>query len=650
MYRGGVTDRASPPERLLVCIRPNPQSTDLLRAARRMADRLAASWIVAWVDSTAQAPLLAAEREDLGRALRMAEQLGADTAVLSGDRVSETLVAFALDRGVSKIVVGKPTHRTLRDRLRGSLLDDLARRSAGIDLYVLSGEGAEPKLARAGRVFMSSSPRHYLGAVAVVVLNTFVCGGMLGRFDSSNLIMVYLLGVAFVATRWGQGPSALTACLSVAAFDLFFVPPHLTFAVEDTQYVVTFAVMLVVGLLISRLAARVREQAETARQRELRFRALYGLSRDLSGLRAPHEIARTVSRHVAEVMRGPVAVLLPGADGRLAAQETMGPSLGPSELAAAQDLFEAAGRGGPRDQGVAGSAHHVLLTGGHGPLGVLSVRPGIPALHDHIDLLETVARVTAAALEREGLAAEVERTRLAAETERLRNALLSSVSHDLRTPLGVIEGAASTLLEDPAVIDGATRHDLVQTIHEEADRLGRQVRNLLDMTRLEAGALVVGREWESLEEVVGAALDRVERRMEGRRVAVDLPPTLLVPCDAVLLEQVFVNLLENALKYSPPESPIEISAAEEGGEVVASVADRGPGIPAHARDRVFEKFFRLRDGGGGGVGLGLAICRGIVAAHGGRIWVEDRPGGGARFRLVLPAGVAPEPPPTEPAA
>jgi two-component system sensor histidine kinase KdpD len=504
MYRGGVTDRPSPPERLLVCIRPNPQSTDLLRAARRMADRLAASWIVAWVDSGTQAPLSAAERDDLGSALRLAEELGADTAVLSGDSVSETLVAFARDRGVSKIVVGKPTHRALRDRLRGSLLDELARRSAGMDLYVLSGEGPEPELTRARRALTTSAPRHYAGAAAVVALNTLVCRGMLGRFESSNLIMVYLLGVAFVATRWGQGPSALAACLSVGAFDLFFVPPHLTFAVEDTQYLLTFGVMLVVGLLISRLAARVREQTT-----------------------------------------------------------------------------------------------------------------------------------------------EVERTRLAAETERLRNALLSSVSHDLRTPLGVIEGAASTLLEDPAVIDGATRHDLVQTIHEEADRLGRQVRNLLDMTRLEGGALVVGREWESLEEVVGAALDRVERGTERRRVTVDLPAALLVPCDAVLLEQVFVNLLENALKYSPPESPIEVSAAHEGGEVVASVADRGPGIPAGARDKVFEKFFRLRDVGGGGVGLGLAICRGIVAAHGGRIWVEDRPGGGAVFRLALPAGVAPEAPPAE---
>ena len=357
----------------------------------------------------------------------------------------------------------------------------------------------------------ASASRHYLGAGVVVALNTLVCRGMLGWFDSSNIIMVYLLGVAFVATRWGQGASVLASCLSVAAFDLFFVPPHLTFAVEDTQYIVTFGVMLAVGLLISRLAAQVREQAEQAREREIGFNQL----------------------------------------------------------------------------------------------------------------------------------------RVAAETERLRNALLSSVSHDLRTPLGVIEGAASTLLEDPAVIDGATLQDLVQTIHEEADRLGRQVRNLLDMTRVESGALVAAREWESLEEVVGAALDRVTAGLEGREVVVDLPPALLVACDAVLLEQVFVNLLENALKYTPPRSPIEIRAAAEGDEIVAAVADRGPGIPEHARDLVFEKFYRLRDGGGSGAGLGLAICRGIVAVHGGRIWVEDRAGGGAVFRVALPAGIAPEPPPRE---
>jgi two-component system sensor histidine kinase KdpD len=251
------------------------------------------------------------------------------------------------------------------------------------------------------------------------------------------------------------------------------------------------------------------------------------------------------------------------------------------------------------------------------------------------------------AVERTRLAEARERARVDAEREQLRSALLSAVSHDLRTPLGVIEGSSSTLLDPGVTLDEATRRDLLQSIHEEAQRLNHRVRNLLDMTRLEAGAVALDLEWQSLEEVVGAALRRLDGRLAGRPVEVDLPPGLpLVRCDAVLVEQVLVNLVENALKYSPAGTPLGVAAREEDGQVSVAVTDRGSGIPGGEEERIFEKFYRaVRGGGPGGVGLGLAICRAIVGAHGGRIQAENRAGGGAAFRFTLPASAPPPLPP-----
>jgi two-component system sensor histidine kinase KdpD len=305
-------------ERILACVRPNPESETLVRAARRMAAQLKAEWIVAYVESPAQPPLTPGERRAPARTMKLAEELGADTKALSGESVSETLLAFARERNVSRIVVGKPLHSRWRDRLKGSLLDEIVRGSGGIEVLVIPGgkKGpsghAEPGAGPTGR---QRSP--YLWAVGAVVVCT-CAGPCSGGSTNSNLIMVYLLGVAFVATFCGRKPSVLAAVLSVAAFDFFFVPPYLTFAVADTQYVVTFAVMLLVGLIISTLASRVRAQAEAARARERRTEVLYAVSRDLAGAKTVEEVARATSRHVSEILQGPAEVLLPGPDGRVA--------------------------------------------------------------------------------------------------------------------------------------------------------------------------------------------------------------------------------------------------------------------------------------------------------------------------------------------
>jgi two-component system sensor histidine kinase KdpD len=635
-------------ERILVCIRPNPESGRLIRAARRLAGSLRAEWIVASVESPSQPALTAEERQELAAAFKLAEELGAETAVLSGASVGEALLEHARERNVSKIVVGKPARQGWRARLRGSPVEAIIRASGEIDVYAISGEPDDRLPRRAPGRRQPVPPHAYGWAVGAVLVCTLVSWAMFPHFDKSNLIMVYLLGVAVVATRFGRGPSALAASLSVAAFDFFFVPPHLTFAVTDTQYVLTFAVMLLVGLLISTLAVRVREQGEAARQRERRTQILFATSRDLASLRVPEEIARAAVRHVSEVMQGPGIVYLPDGKGRLA-PASPAPEFPDDarERAVAEWSFRhgrPAGLGTDTLPGASGL--YLPLPEAQGPLGVLGVRPHEnlrPLSPEHLDLLETMARQVAAPLERSRLAAETERARLEAERERLRGTLLGSVSHDLRTPLSAITGAASSLLEQPSLPADA-RRDLTETIHEEAVRLNRLVTNLLDMSRLEAGGVRLEREWQPLEEVVGASIGLLEKLLDGRRIETALPEDLpLVPFDAVLLQQVLVNLLENAIKYTPPATTILVGARLADGAVEVEVADDGPGLPPGTEDRVFEKFYRDTRTGRG-FGLGLAICQAIVGAHGGRIWAEKRAPRGVSFRFTLPLGGAPPPP------
>jgi len=633
-------------ERILVCVRPNPESDRLVRAARRMAARLKADWIVAYVESATQPALSAAEKQALARTMKLAEELGAETVVLSGESVAEALLSFARRRNVSRIVVGKPVHSRWRDRLKGSLLDELVRGSGGIEVHVIPGGKTGPPGPPLVTAERERGLGPYLWAAGVVFICTLVCWAMFGRFDNSNLIMVYLLGVAFVATRNGRRPSGLAAVLSVGAFDFFFVPPYMTFAVSDTQYLVTFGVMLLVSLLISTLAVRVRAQAEAARQREQRTQALYAMSRELAGARTAEEVVRIASRHVSELVQGSANVLLPGSTGRLEEPTGDGPGASSREAAVGQWTFDHGRMAGLGTDTLPGaSAVYVPLKGTQSVVGVLGVRPHetlLPLVPDQLDLLETLARQAASALERVGLASEAEQARLAVEAERLRSTLLSSVSHDLRTPLATITGAASTLLQ-PGSLDGAAERELKEAIYEEAERLNRLVTNLLDMTRLESGSLQLSRDWHSLEELVGTALARLERSAKGRPIEVSIPAALpLVPVDGILVEQVLVNLLDNALKYTPPGSPIRVTATSNDGAVTVEVADEGPGLPMGAEERVFEKFYRAGSGERG-FGLGLPICSAILTAHGGRIWAENRRPRGAVFRFSLPFGDGPPP-------
>ena len=637
-------------ERLLVCIGPSPSSIRLVRAAKRMAEGLGAEWIVAYVETPAQTRLPQDARDRVAQTMRLAEQLGAETHTLTGPRMSDEILAFARTRNVSKIVVGKPERPRWKRIAMGSIVDTLVQGSGEIDVYVISGDrdDSRPPPPRPWPRETEWGP--YGAAATAVGAATAIAWAMHARFALSNLIMVYLLAVIVVATRYGRGPSLLASLLSVAAFDFFFVPPYFTFAVSDTEYLVTFAVMLVVALVISSLAVRIRAQAESARERERRMAALYAMSRELASTRGVDRLQEVAVRHIAELFRTEGVVLLPQPDGRLAPEPADAARfpMDTSELAVSQWVHEhgqIAGQGTDTLPGASGL--YLPLIGSGGSVGVLGLRPQDPRslrTPEQLHQLEAFASQTALAIERARLAEEAERAQVRAETERLRNSLLSSVSHDLRTPLASITGAASTLLEGEGRLDAGTRRDLVEALHEEADRLNRLVQNLLEMTRLESGALQLQTEWHSVEEVVGAALGRFGKALARRAVTARVPADLpLVAMDDVLIEQVLVNLVDNVLKYTPPESPVEVSAEDTGAAVLIEVADRGPGLPPGEERRIFEKFHRAETPPSvRGAGLGLAICDGIVRAHGGRIWAENRPGGGVAIRFTLPLK---EPPP-----
>ena len=645
-------------ERLLVCVGPSPHSARLVRAAKRMADRLGAEWIAAYVETPAVARLGPEARDRAIQTLRLAEQLGATTVTANGVRMSDEILGLARLRNVTKIVVGKPTRGLWKRIFIGSIVDALVEGSGDIDVYVISAEREEGEPAAARhRGLPPTDWRAYGGATLMIAGATLVAALMLPYFELANLIMAYLLGVLLVATRFGRGPSLFASLLSVAAFDFLFVPPRFTFAVSDTQYFITFAVMLLVAFVISDLATRIRAQADSARDRETRTAALYAMSRDLGRASGAPDVLSASARHIAAVFATEVAFLLPGPENGLVTQAGLIGSFDPdaSDRAVARWVFEHRQPAGLGTTTLPGAgALYVPLVASRGTVGVLGVLP--PDVHafdapERLHQLETFANQTALAIERNRLAEEAQQAEVRVETERMRSSLLSSVSHDLRTPLATITGAATTLLASGAVIDDRTQRELLTSVRDEANHLNRLVQNLLEMTRIEAGAVQLSRDWHSMEEIVGAALRRLRKRLADRRVEVALAPDLpLALMDDVLIEQALINLLDNALKYTPAGTPLRIAATVSDGRITIEVADRGPGLPRGDEDRVFDKFYRGPSPAERGAGLGLAIVKGIVQAHGGRVWAHNLPEGGAAFFFTVPVGEAPGTATPEPVA
>ena len=630
-------------ETIMVCVNMKPRGPRLIRAARQMATNLHAKLIAVYVQVPRHLRLPQADRDRLVQTLRLAEQLGAETVTLTGERVAQELLNYARSRNATKLIVGKPVRSLWKEWLFGSVVSELVHESGDIDIYVITGEAGEgqPLIRRSLR--RTSTRRKYLYALVGIALATVVAWAMYPYFSPANLIMMYLMAVIVIAIRLGRGPSVLASIVSVATFDFFFVPPYLSFAVSDIQYVLTFAIMLIVALVISNLAVRIREQAEVARDRERRTAVLYAMSRDLATHRGTAMLAQVAAKHLREVFDGQVALFLADAEKRVRLQrgEQLFFDLDPKESGVAQWVFDHNERAGSGTDTLPGaSALYLPLVGSTGPIGVVAVRPkdtGLLLDPEQLHLLESLINQVALAIERTRLSDEAQQAHVRVETERMRNAILSSVSHDLRTPLATITGAASSLLDERSPLKASDRLELSQSIYREANRLDRLLKNLLDMMRIEAGAVHLNKEWHPLDEIVGAALSRLEERLKNVAVRTTFPPDLpMVQIDGVLMEQVVINLMENAAKYALAGTVIEVSASAGNKEAVVEVADRGQGIPVGEEVRIFDKFYRAKPAREGGVGLGLTICRGIIEAHGGRIWAENRTGGGAVFRFAIP--------------
>jgi len=648
----GLDGRPAASERLLVCVGPSPFAAQLVRATKRIAAR--APWMAVHVETLADARMSQADRDRLAATMNLAEQLGGETVTLSGQNRADEIIHYARERHVKKIIVGKPHRPRWKEWLQGSLVYEVTRKCGDIDVYVISGEPGQMPPTAVRSAPLRSSGVGYLAAVLIVLLCTLVSWPLSNYLAETNLVMVYLLGVLAVATRYGSRPAILNSVLGVAAFDYFFIAPRFTFAVEDTEYLITFGVMLATALTISTLTARVRFQVESARQRERRTASLYAMSRQLGGAGTRGQIAAAASRHVADAVDAKAVLLFPVAERQMTSMTAEVDEFvpGPHELAVAHWVLEHGESAGHSTDTLPGAKGlYIPCKVSQNAVAVLGVLPNADwgsVGPDRVHLLETFARLIALAVERVDLAAEAARVRVQMETEQLRSSLLSAVSHDLRTPLSVIVGGASTLLDGASSLDSDLRRELLESILKEANHLNRLVANLLDMTRLEAGVLEPHKELQSIEEIVGVAVSRMTRPLENHPLVMQMASELpFVPMDELLMEQVLVNLLDNATKYSPPGSPIEIRASESDGRLVVEVADRGPGLSPEDLTRVFEKFYRASATvQKPGAGLGLAICRGIVELHGGDIVAENRPNGGTLFRFRLPlapaeAGVRP---------
>lgn len=634
-------------DRVLVCIGPSPMSRRLIRAARRLAAGLRAELIAAYVETPTAQKLTPNDRRRLEQTLALAEQLGARTVTLSGQNAADELLAYAQAQNVTKIVIGRSQQPRWRAMLFSSVVDNLVRRAGEIDVYIIRAGDEETDTSPVEAPRKPFDLRGYLVAIGICAVTTaaglILCNYL--RIANENVLMLYLLGVLWVAARHTRRAAVLASVLSVAAFDFCFVPPFLTFAVSDQQYIVTFTVMLATALLISTLTQRVRFQAEAARHRERRTATLYDLARDMAAAGDLQTIVTAAVHQLAGVSSGRVLVLLPEDDGRLrVAADSAGTSeLDPKEHSVAQWALEhdqPAGQGTQTLPAAAGT--YLPLSAGDAAVGVVGVFYSAEAegvASDQRQLLDAFASQVALAIKRARAEEDARQAWERVESELLRNTLLSGVSHELRTPLAAITGAASAL-QEAATLDEPTRSQLLCSITDESERMERLITNLLDMTRLESGGLAMKKDWQDLRELVASALRRMERHLAGREISLFMPEDLpLVQADAVAIEQVIINLLDNAVQYTPAGTPLEIRASAND-QVMLEVSDHGPGLVPGTEKKVFEKFFRAEPAANRrGIGLGLAICKGIIEAHGGTIAASNRSGngaGGAVFRFALP--------------
>jgi two-component system sensor histidine kinase KdpD len=648
---------------LLTCVGPNPGGERVVRAAALLASQLNADWHAIYVETPALQRLSSARRERILATLSLAQELGATTAVIASAQVAESVVAYARNHNFSKLVIGRDPARNLWpwQRSNGQKLALLAPDIDLIEIGRAQGR-AQKDSPRNAASFLSDAGSElndrrrakklrYLWAVLACVAVTAGSMPLAAHFDRSNIVAIFILAVVLVGVRLGRGPAALSAVLNVAAFDFFFVPPRFSFAVSDIQYLLTFVIMLAVGLIAGQLTAGLRFQARVALHREERAGSLYEIARDLSGAMQIDEVIKISRESIERTFRATVAILLPDQNGQIVL-----PTPGASpiladkpldiEIGIAQWAFDRGQPAGFSTDTLPGSeVLYIPLRAPTRARGVLAVKAHnrrLLRIPEQRQLLDTFAALIAIALERVHYVGVAQGALVSMESERLRNSLLAALSHDLRTPLTVLVGLAESLcLTKPEL--STPQRETAEAIIEEAHRMSALVSNLLDMARIESGGVKLNLEWQPLEEVVGTALDATRSILKQHHVEIHLPRDLpLVRFDALLIERVLVNLLENAAKYTPAGSTVIVSAEVIAGQLSISVSDNGPGLPPGQESAVFEKFARgHRESATPGVGLGLAICRAIIDAHGGKIMGFNRRGGGATVNFTLPLGSPP---------
>jgi two-component system sensor histidine kinase KdpD len=640
-------------ERVLVCVSEDPRSSGLVRYAKRAADRLHAPWTALTIETRRSLRLSEEERDRIAEALRLAERLGGESLTIPGSarRVADDITAFARDHNVTQIIIGKSERSRWFEILNGSVVHDLVRQSGNVSVHVISGEQLPTEPVAKENVRAAPETRT-LNPIAYIV-TALAIGAALGLswllqpwIGVESVDLVFLTAIIGIAVRYGLLPSLVGSVAGSMTYNYFFLPPLYTFTIADPKNVAAFLTFAIVAILVSNIAARMRSQAVIAVNRASTTESLYGFSRKLAGTGTLDDVLWATAFQIASMLKVRVVLLLPE-NGSIVVKAGYPPEdeLDPSDIAAAHWAWlndRPAGRGADTLPGAQRLFMPMRTAGGTvGVVGIDSDKPGPLLTPDQRRLFNALIDQGALAIERVHLVEDIDRTKRTMETERLRAALLTSLSHDLKTPLASILGSASALREFPDKLDEASRADLLATIIDESERLNRFIANLLDMTKLEAGAVAPKAEVHDVSEIVDAALKRARKILARHNVQSNLPKdNPQVKADPVLLEQVLFNLLDNAAKYAPEGTTIQVNAWQDFDRVSLQVLDEGPGIPAQDLERIFDKFYRVNKGDRvrAGTGLGLPISRGFIEIMGGTIVAANRADrGGASFTITLPA-------------
>ena len=638
-------------DRLLVCISSSRDSARLIRTARRLASALKAEWCALHVEAGRPLELRDQSQDQLLANFQLARSLGAEVVSLKGEEVARLVVEYARANRYTRILVGKTPRRRFLAPLRAEVADQIMTISGDIDVYVVQGAPEEKTPEPAPR--RQVPWREYAWSALILGIGVAAAFGIhrLG-WSQASVIMVLLVSVVYIGARFGSGASITASLVATLLFNFLFTEPYYTLNIRDPQNIITFLAFLVISLTLRTLASRLRRQADIAHHRENQTQVLFQLSSRLSRLPETRELLAASEQELAASFRAEAVILLgpPRSKAFFIARRPEAFIKLPNEQAVAEWVYE---HGSPAGLGTdtlpSAQALYLPLVGPSGQVGVLAIKPENRLLFrvpEQRYLLESFASQVALAIDRALLTDKARSVLVRIETEQTKNALLRSISHDLRTPLAVIKGSAGALLELGRERRRAEEENLLENIVEESTRMASLIDKLLSMTRLESEQVALNRQWQPLEELVASALSRVEPLAGGRTVHTQIPRDAVLLVDPVLLEQVLFNLLENAVKYTPEKARITLAAFRDPENTTVIVEDDGPGVDPEELERIFDKFYRGKSavrGERGGVGLGLAICRTVIRLHGGRIWAENREGGGARFVFSLPNAQEPRP-------